>query len=202
MIRHAFLGFCALLIGCAAPSSAQSPSPVVGTFVSYSGWVEPVLRDSIIARWWNPDSMAVELGACVTRYTVIATARRVETPGGAIMHIDSAFYVWSAERVKSKSTPISSRFKCAPGAPRLHSHPAATCTEDAEGTWCRPGGWGAYQCQASTVDYGTLMATKAPFSIVMCGPQQLAFYYPRDVRGGSYVSASGLAPPKGIAAVP
>jgi hypothetical protein len=166
-VRPAYLlilGVLAWAPRCAAQAPKDTtPAPRV--------WIYPSVREHL-AQDWRADSAAYlrnERAYCLQYFT----EKRHDG-------MDDLFVVGAVRAKETDVTPRSVTARCpAPGMLLLHTHPPHTCALVKDGKIaCFPGGPGAYACQPSRMDEGTLRLRRDPVAFIQCDERALAPYFP------------------------
>lgn len=143
--------------------AAQQPAPKPGPIaVVRMGLLLPPVHEYLRSRWsLDPDQL--ERGYCASWH--VRTSR-----DGAVFVVDG---IRPAQVSGATQTSLRNML-CAEGSAPVHTHPPATCRDDAE---CEAGGPGAHQCFPSPIDVLMLERTRRyPFGIVQCGPDHFVFF--------------------------
>lgn len=174
------VALCVFAENCAAqPHIALTPDSAHPRYtrtvpVVRFGYLSPELKSTLAARW-DVRPTAVERAYCITRWTVDT----VYAPSDSAIEIVFKGVVMQPATV-DRADGYSVTYECPDHALAVHTHPPHTQLPD--GTMVR-GGWDADQCQPSATDYRTLVRSRDPAAVVLCGPTQARWYYPQDFGG-------------------
>lgn len=162
----------------------------VPVLVHRSGWIETIVRDSVLASQWR-ERPGLERAYCVTGWSVMGGLSFARVRGQVVIVADTDFTIGSIVSATNQDQhPAAVRYFCPRGEPTIHIHPPHTCRDWGDVRTCSYGGDMAFQCEPSTTDLISMMEGGQPFDVVQCGAHQFRFYFPSDAS----VQRMALAP--------
>lgn len=157
----------------------QAAPYVMGGMIIRYGFIQPVYRDSVLAKTFNDSIPQLEAGGCITDWSASVQSYPLNKGPRIYLRTDSVYWI---ARLGPNQSELASRtngkaIKCEHGQPEWHVHPPQTCSNPQIPASCFHGGWEAFQCSPSLNDLAALQQREAPFDIVRCGPNQWVFYF-------------------------
>jgi hypothetical protein len=161
--------------GAATYESASDKGPEVYR----AGFMEPSLRDSVLAKAWSYETGQYERGGCMPRGSWRAYPTAASADGKAL---DSGYYVYRIDFQNSATAhPTSIQLNCGKGVPFFHTHPYQSCDDSGNSATCKSGGWYASFCEPSKADLRLMYEMRAPFGVIQCDRFAFRFFFLADI---------------------